>query len=224
MGWSTEHWDRWSATSLPTYLENQNTRDNELVTYKVLASSLVRFRTWYAALEIIYKETGKREVIALVTLVHMQPNSYHNLGTKAMSEDAGPCERECPKRILELLTPTTSTHAQGWRKDCWDRLNKKTTSLKSGHWVLFEREIQFKGGESFRLMKVHNARRRWFTGSNSNAGLYRVTKLQYHPFKLLPKLDQMPAEDLLLLIGDDVDLNRWIGLRVNQAARNEALL
>ena len=30
----------------------------------------------------------------------------------------GPCERDCPEPILDLLTPTDREHTQRWRDDC----------------------------------------------------------------------------------------------------------
>ena len=46
-------------------------RESDHATYKILASSLIRFHTWYAAMEIIPKITEKREVIGVVVHVSM---------------------------------------------------------------------------------------------------------------------------------------------------------
>ncbi|WP_420991430.1 DUF6927 domain-containing protein [Cupriavidus sp. 30B13] len=89
--------------------------------YRVLASALVHASTWYAAVERVEKTTGERIVFALIFLVRMykakHPGGY-NFGYKDMSEDMGPIEARCPERILDLLTPTESAHANAWRAAC----------------------------------------------------------------------------------------------------------
>ena len=93
---------------------------------------------------------AKTDVIALVCLIRHVPNALDgfNFGYKDMSEDMGPNERKCPKTILELLTPTTSEYAIGWRKDCWERINKRKAApkVKKGDWVKFKNAISFRDG------------------------------------------------------------------------------
>ena len=45
--------------------------------------------------------------------------------TKAMSEDMNPYGYDCPKRILDLLTPATSEGAKEWRRLCAERRAQK---------------------------------------------------------------------------------------------------
>ena len=42
----------------------------------------------------------------------------YNFGYKEMSEDSGPGARRCPKRILDMLTPTEHLNALEWRQRC----------------------------------------------------------------------------------------------------------
>lgn len=46
------------------------------------------------------------------------------LTTRFTSEDCGPCENHCPKKILKLLTPTANEWALQWRAECAANLAK----------------------------------------------------------------------------------------------------
>jgi hypothetical protein len=57
------------------------------------------------------------DTFALVCLVrdNTKDRDGRNFGVKDMSETMGPCEAECPAKILDLLAPTTSEYALAWR-------------------------------------------------------------------------------------------------------------
>ena len=95
------------------YLDAQFTYDRDTGSSRVLASSLVGRRTYYAAVEWVPAASGEREVWGLVCLVRYNPRDREGLvfGYKDMSESMGPCESECPARILDLLTATQNTYA-----------------------------------------------------------------------------------------------------------------
>ncbi len=97
------------------YLDGQFTYDRDTGGSRVLTSSLVARRTYHAAVEWI--TAGEREVWGLVCLVRYNPRDREGLmfGYKDMSESMGPCESECPARILDLLTATDNTYALAWR-------------------------------------------------------------------------------------------------------------
>ena len=102
--------------------------DDNPNTYRVLDSALVNMRTFYAAVEKVNKETGKRIVWAAVILVSFKryPNCHDfNFSWKDMDESCGPCERNCPERILKLLTPTDNKYALDWRAACWANIEKR---------------------------------------------------------------------------------------------------
>ena len=52
------------------YLDNQFTFDRKERSYRVLRSSLVQMRRYYAAVERVEKASGERRVIAVVCLVN----------------------------------------------------------------------------------------------------------------------------------------------------------
>lgn len=91
----------------------------------------------------------KREVIALVCLIHHVPRARDGFtfGYKDMDETMGPCESKCPKTILEMLTPTDSQWAKEWRERCWNRINKRSKiKVKEGDTLRFKNGIKFVDG------------------------------------------------------------------------------
>lgn len=122
MGWTDTYKPKGEAIAAFFYRHGATRwSDDAAHTYQVIDSALVAATTWYAAVERICKKSGTREVFALVFLVRMrrtkEPGAF-NFCYKAMSEDMGPNEARCPKRMLDLLTPTSSASAQDWRERC----------------------------------------------------------------------------------------------------------
>ena len=117
--------------------------------YKVLDSAMVRF-VHYAAIEKTAKATGQRVVFATVILTKSfrKGADGHNFCWKDMGESEGPCEDRCPARILDLLSPTDSEYANGWRQRCRDRiaLDRAMPSLEPGIRVHFSTPVQFSSG------------------------------------------------------------------------------
>ena len=50
---------------------------------------------------------------------------YYNFAYKDMDESYGPCQCDCPKGILDLLSPTENEYALQWRKACYENIVKK---------------------------------------------------------------------------------------------------
>lgn len=107
--------------------------------YEVLKSSMVG-STYYAAVKPLKKSGGKDEngnyiyvdipeaeryVFAVVFLTSTNMKDYYNFCYKNMCETSGPYRRECPKGILDLLTPTDSEWANEWRKECYENIKAK---------------------------------------------------------------------------------------------------
>ena len=94
------------------YLDAQFTYENNGTRAQVLRSSLIKMRTWYAALEL-FRPDQAREVVGVICLVRYNPRDREGyvFGYKDMDETMGPCEAECPAAILDLLTPTDDQHA-----------------------------------------------------------------------------------------------------------------
>lgn len=90
------------------YLDAQFTYQNDQSQLRVLRSTLVNRRVYYAAAERILIADNTRSVFAIVCLVKWAPRARDGyiFGYKDMDESVGPCERDCPAGILDLLTPT----------------------------------------------------------------------------------------------------------------------
>lgn len=101
------------------YLDDQFTYQCEALSSRVLKSTLVDTRVYYAAVE--HLEVGRaREVFAAVCLIEFNPSASDGFifGYKDMTENMGPYESDCPEAILDLLTPTDNAYAREWRQRC----------------------------------------------------------------------------------------------------------
>lgn len=170
------------------YLDAQFTYDRDTGSSRVLASSLVGRRTYYAAVEWVPAASGEREVWGLVCLVRYNPRDREGLvfGYKDMSESMGPCESECPARILDLLTATQNTYALAWRERCraclLDRaaLAAKPTP-KPGDVVVLAEPLLFRDGRTFSRFEAvawPGRRRGGLVYRSELGGLYRIPKLK----------------------------------------------
>lgn len=110
------------------------TWEHKGVTNKALDCAIVNMRTAYLAVETV--KDGSRTVWAAVILLQFSKGKYGTpeMGKKEMSEDMGPNEAGCPRRILELLTPLPDPatgvedqwlYARQWRERCWAKINKR---------------------------------------------------------------------------------------------------
>ena len=91
---------------------------------EVLKSSMVG-STYYAAIKSFNKTNGYECVTAAVCLTSTNTKDYYNFAYKDMDESMGPNKYDCPKGILDLLSPTESEYANEWRKACYEQLTKK---------------------------------------------------------------------------------------------------
>lgn len=130
------------------------TWEGEKTKNEVIKSSM-RGSVYYAAVRTTDKTTGHSEVFAAVCLTSTRQDGGFNFGYKGMAEDMGPCEDDCPKGILVLLTDTESKYAKEWRERCWAKIRDKKqnrqslASIKIGEIIEFER-----GGVTIRAEKM----------------------------------------------------------------------
>lgn len=94
MGWTT------LATTLSPkeYFTNYINKCEGL---ELVDIAVVNLRTVYMAVRVIELDY----VYCLVYLIHNSPKAVFNFGYKDMSEFCGPNAYDCPKRILDVLTP-----------------------------------------------------------------------------------------------------------------------
>jgi len=58
----------------------------------------------------------------IVCLVFMLRNTKTEIGYKDMDESMYPYYFDCPKKILDMLTPTECDNSNKWRKECRRRI------------------------------------------------------------------------------------------------------
>ena len=147
-------------TPIKEFLAGRINCENEHGRWHVDDTAIVRMRTAYMAVEIIKRnqETGDldeatREVVALVFLLDYRRTDC-DTGYKDMDETMGPCESECPERILQLLTPTTHEYALAWRQRCWDNIAQRKSFRVAKGVVLETQPIPFLDGIARSRFKV----------------------------------------------------------------------
>jgi hypothetical protein len=53
-------------------------------------------------------------------VVKIAVNNHKEIGFKVMDEECHPYYYNCPKKILNMLSPTTNVHSLEWRKLCYE--------------------------------------------------------------------------------------------------------
>jgi len=105
----------------------------------------------------------------------------------------GPCEAECPKQVINLLTPTESAIANEWRERCQKFLlfkNEiaKKPKLKPGQRVEFDVPIHMTDKTQHKMLEVTTSplrpRQIIFRGPNTGA-IYRVRNLRQLAYKVI---------------------------------------
>lgn len=131
MGWT---WANWSS--------NKEALEDELSGMKIVDHS-IKGNTGFAAVET---KDGK-----IFGLVAMFKRDSDGIGIKLIDESMGPAQIDCPKRILNKLTPLDELYAadQGeyardWRAACHAFHNRpKPPKLKEGMTVRFPEPLDF---------------------------------------------------------------------------------
>ena len=96
--------------------------------FEVLKSAMVG-STYYAAVKktkfATETEAEQSKVFAAVCLTSTDTRDYFNFSYKDMDESMSPYQFDCPKGILDLLTPTDNEYALTWRNTCYEKLKAK---------------------------------------------------------------------------------------------------
>jgi len=141
MGWT---WTSRNGRTVKEFLTREFNFETDEHKTTIIDYSLVRLRTAYLAVERVSKQDPDgRRVFGVVVLLGYAPQSDYNIGYKAIDETMGPCDCACPERILKQLTPTDSEWANGWRKKCWERIEKRKRrpKLQVGDVVTFRTPV-----------------------------------------------------------------------------------
>lgn len=153
MGWTYTHRGN---TPIKEFLASRVNCENDHAKWLLLDIAIVKMRTAYMAVEIIRRdkdsgqlELATRKIVAFVFLLDYRTSEHgHDTGYKDMDESMGPCECECPERILRLLTPTSHEYALAWRKRCWEAIaGRKSLKLRKDA-VITTKPISFRDGRT----------------------------------------------------------------------------
>lgn len=165
--------------------------ENDTSKTEVLAHSInVRVGVAYLAVKSTIKASGISYVWAGVALIKLVPRDYYDFGIKEMDETVGPCERDCPKRILDLLTPLdematlqgeafrADSWAAQWRADCHANLAKKAVRgvLKHGDVITLKTPVRFTDGRERGTFKVSRNGRKVRFISLTDGAMVRISK------------------------------------------------
>ncbi len=156
MGWSSLYKPK-HETTREWVKSNYSSEDYEVID---VAAKLTEV---YAAV----KNKKTQEVFALILLVH-HSRGYHNFSYKSMDEFCGPGATNCPKRILELLTPLTKENdpngwAEKWRNDCWNKLFNSANAKGKDYFIL-PKKIGFTNGYEFNCFRKVKSYRGMYVG------------------------------------------------------------
>jgi len=159
MGWTCTHREKGEYTNLEWFRKEGFHRPEQ--GYELLDLAAVGFTELYGA----YKIPDGR-VVGLVILTHwkrVKDDAFgwaddFNYCWKEMDESMGPGAVDCPKRILDLLTPhdgRENEYAREWRAECWKRHIEKPKVTK-GRRLRFTKPITFTDGleaDTFEFVK-----------------------------------------------------------------------
>lgn len=122
MGWTSYHAKFYKNGKIDRKKEVESNLNLDI--YEVLKSSMVG-STYYAAVK--NKQNGK--VFAVITMTIVNMKDYYNFSYKIMDETYGVGLYDCPKSILDLLTPTDNEYAIQWRNKCRVRIENRKKRL-----------------------------------------------------------------------------------------------
>ena len=131
MGWTSYHAKYYKPNGevdRKAEMDHLYTWEDNVHKVSVVKSRMVG-STYYAAIKV--EGDGDTKIIGAVALTcgKDRRDPYFNFGYKGMEETSGPYAYDCPKSILDLLTPTDNEHALEWRRKCSENLAKKKITI-----------------------------------------------------------------------------------------------
>lgn len=193
MGWlSMPLSSMYPHATAKAYLDAQFTYEREVDSggtrgLKVLASSCLQNRVYYAAAQVLTDGIGG-DVVAIVCLVRWNPRDKDGyvFGYKDMDETMGPCEAHCPQRILTLLTPTDNASALDWRRRCAENLQRRQRRLTDGDRIKLASPMTFTDGHIGDEFLVEKRGRHLRLRDPATGGRYRISRFMDRHWTIVP--------------------------------------
>lgn len=139
------------------------------VKMECLDVAVVNMLTAYAA---VRRTDDEGSYVFGVVFLLKYSNDYYNFGYKDMDECMGPCESECPERILNLLTPLEESPgsergkewARAWRERCRENIRRRAAQPKivTGKYLVLANPMDFTDKRTRHTFYIQNARKRIF--------------------------------------------------------------
>src|SRR3546814_6819551 len=137
------------------------------------------------------------EIFAIVCLVRWNPRAKDGyiFGYKDMDETMGPCEADCPARILDLLTPTDKEYAREWRARCCANLERRARQLADGDRIRLPEPMTFSDGSVLQEFIVARSGRRVLLRAHQRGGLSRISRPMERSWTTVPpsQIPQTPS-------------------------------
>jgi hypothetical protein len=127
MGWLF-HNEKLRHQTPMQYITKEFTCEGPTERATVLAAAAVG-NTIYAAIRNEDKETGRAYVFAAVVL--FKNNERNGFGYKDMDESMGPCDVDCPDRIMRLLSPIEDLPSPGYAAEWRAKVNAARGSRRA---------------------------------------------------------------------------------------------
>jgi len=171
MGWDeTMYYKKLSHKERREEMDKRFTWENKQYNEYPLAST-IKNNVYYGAIKRTYKDGTIEVWCAICPLSVRKEGIEYWYGTKLMCESMGVngCY-DCPKKILDLLTPTDNEWANEWRAKCIEHAGKPNLSkLEVGTVIEFVCPFDttaWSAGETVRLEKICRTVN-WVTGRKS---------------------------------------------------------
>lgn len=189
MGWTGIYTDEPTAD----VIRREFTWSNENGSCRIVDMARVG-TTYYAAVALAKKDNP----VLIWGCVILTRREKGEVIIKEIGEECGPCETDCPERILNLLSPLPAddtTYAAKWRQSCRERLaerakqNGAAKKVASGTVIKFAVPMKFTDGstgDTFRVCQV--GRRVTFMRLGDNGyvcGPYRITRWRQREYSIV---------------------------------------
>ena len=170
----------WDGTAVNSKISTKDYLNFEYSRYdgwEVVASGQGERRggnsVWYHAIK---KSDGR--VFAIITLTNRKNGWVYK---KSMGEDEGPYSFDCPAKVFNALTPTTSEFANEWRAKVAERLANPKPKVKVGDTLKFKKPIEFVNGFSGDTFVYYGGSK----FRSQSGGGYRITNWKLNEYEIL---------------------------------------
>jgi hypothetical protein len=150
--------------------------------FEVIDCAVVHMTTAYIAM----KHKPSDTVFAYVAFLMYNPRDYFNFGYRDHAECTIPWKKECPERIMALLTEDFPPHwgeenrknAIEWRNSCRANLERRAEMppLSRGMVIKTRELVDFRAYGKYDTFEVHNARRLIFTLPGNGSQKYQIRR------------------------------------------------